>query len=876
MVVNTNFGRFCAGFCHANEIITVQEERGELQRGANYFFVASIYIQEVFTLSKTVDRLANFILFAPVRLPVKIVCAVAPWVSIPFIFLCGTVKGDMYDLGRKICNGLLYFFKQPLNLLHLPTELPENISEATRKTLTYIAENLGEMAFTATCVGMVALRILGESVFFTGVLISIAYTLLDRAGYVPLEVSKWIEKYLPILEFIGAMYGGGGIVFKIMAAISVLAIDPWVRIQLFVFFESILCVGLSSAFSSLTDIEMWNALRGFFGRENEILNNFEQDIKPVLKAVAYLVRQQEWKEMHAPVQEGPITTEKAIQCLRENRAELYQRVTGFPGEDLCFIHTEYPFYQARLRQPEQKSLLNKLPKDTHFMSYLERFNGVEWKPEVLLGKLMDDERFIDGVVKKRFPNFKTKGGLYGAVREIVTNTRITLGSPGANRRSAMESCLKSINERLPPMAKNALLSKIDQDVRRRFPDLFNERKVSEELKNLLTVFENARILPRGVAIALGAVLTAASWVGELLGSYSPETILANQIIAWWEELIKGEPETLSRVLGYVPCDMLIEGLKVIEKEFGISGSTQEEKIQFLANSTGVSQEEYLAKETCEHMTAREVIVLLAQEKGLSADEFLVNWVKEQMGHFVHRLENSSEVGKLHKGRLEYVREIFAAVLAYLGQEGLSQVEKEDILLNCAVDGGGFCMVAYQHLAEMLITRVEEDYISRNSVPRTPLEEETLRIRALFEKNRLELFDTVWTFLNAFEVFRILINNNRHLAGFIKKGLYGALPLSVYEQRNFTLGEFVGWKLMTPLRYFFLQFYLRKDSMGLFEKAFLIPTQLNGRVLPFIYDKLPGSRENEEFGEALQGGNMDFPRMNDLFAYLAGLREFRPL
>lgn len=182
----------------------------EVKQGKNYYNASFLQTGQIGALATVVSRIASNSLTGAPYVIVEIAAQVLPILLLPVNFLIASVKQKDYE---KIAD---WWNTSESTYCHI---LPQNLSVTANEIAAFFAEHTGDIIRVALIVGVVALIALGDVVFSAGMLAGLAYQIIDQLGWVPREVSLFLETYLPIASLIGLLLGGG-LLLKIYALMS--------------------------------------------------------------------------------------------------------------------------------------------------------------------------------------------------------------------------------------------------------------------------------------------------------------------------------------------------------------------------------------------------------------------------------------------------------------------------------------------------------------------------------------------------------------------------------------------------------------------------------------------------------------------------------
>lgn len=236
-------------------------------------------------------------------------------------------------------------------------KIPETLHRKTVTVLSFFAEhngNIFRVTMVAASVGLIAL---GNVVYGGAVLTAIAYEAIDSMGFVPRRISLFMEIYMPIVSNVGLLVGGT-VFIRVFAAInlSTYLYPPFV---------------------------------------NHLHERIDAMVRPYFKLQGASL-----KELNAPVvQKRKMTFDEINQILDANQSEFKVN----------------PAHYGHLLMD-----MDKLPRDHDFEKFLTLFDAIDWESKydpLILGKLKDDDRFIDLLLNEN-PG-KTKDDIRSDVESYI-------------------------------------------------------------------------------------------------------------------------------------------------------------------------------------------------------------------------------------------------------------------------------------------------------------------------------------------------------------------------------------------------------------------------------------------------------------------------
>ena len=403
-----DFQSVAIGWSHGFSCATNKKEENEVKQGKNYLLAVPMQWEEVRSACAIASRIANHITYPPLQRIVKTICRLAPLIAFPFLALTGTVKQGIYtqvaswwvgkstsilrahtgnairvalvviglEIGGSFALASLAYcgyklirfnnilsanvlkaidslsFYNSLERLYNPTarrlasllRLPNNLSKRQLTVASQIGEHAGDYVRAAMIVGGIALLYLGD--FYCGIplFFSIAFEALDTSGYVPFNVSIFMEQHMPKVSSLT------------FALESTSAIGQ-------IYWGSMFLLSISTYFYQRAQQIFEGQLHGKIVIEQP-LHDY-----PTLAAI-----------------EAPIVSNRNL-CYNQIRKILF-------AED-----DEYVINPAHC----SKSFERKLPRDNEFGKLRTFFDKVRWEDlyhGVVKRKLRDDQRFIDMLATK--------------------------------------------------------------------------------------------------------------------------------------------------------------------------------------------------------------------------------------------------------------------------------------------------------------------------------------------------------------------------------------------------------------------------------------------------------------------------------------------
>lgn len=308
----------------------------EVKQGKNYVIASFPQSIQVSAFSNVLSHISSATLPRVPNFSMQVFCNVAPIVSIPVTYAMAYVKQNGYEAFAKGWN------ENPF----LPGKFPERLEPATHQCVTtvcgFFAEYLGDMIAVAMVVSAVALMALGQPFLGGGILAALLYTMIDQWGYIPYEMSLFVETYMPIVQILGAFFAGTP-----LAILTGLLMAP-----AYIFPE----------------YSAW----------------FQSGIDRLLHNVG-VVSCLSLDELEAPLVKKHEMSFEEIKEILDGSSDDYELNPAHYGK------WAYD--------------LSKLPQEDNFDQYIEMFNKIDWEDryQVIATNLGQDERFIDEILAPKFP-----------------------------------------------------------------------------------------------------------------------------------------------------------------------------------------------------------------------------------------------------------------------------------------------------------------------------------------------------------------------------------------------------------------------------------------------------------------------------------------
>lgn len=188
------------------------------------------------------------------------------------------------------------------------------------------------------------------------------------------------------------------------------------------------------------------------------------------------------------------------------------------------------------------------------------------------------------------------------------------------------------------------------------------------------------------------------------------------------------------------------------------------------------------------------IAKLAGDENIGEDEYLANWMREQMKILVSVLVGPRRVKGLQKD-LEDAKNDLAKLLPYL-RSLENQVELEDMLAKLAIEGGDYCARGIKRVANELIRGVLQGGIANRSIEEIDdqVKNYEMQIEQALQNARYKiLLDAYQTLMKEVHIPDD-VSHDTHLFDVYRTLLsIGFYPLTDYEGNETGIGEIVAWQ-----------------------------------------------------------------------------------
>jgi len=305
----------------------------EVRQGKNYYLAAlsqSIIFSQILAAPDfLIDKLPQGML----KTALRINSLVTPFIGLAFFPFCALVKHEHYTNAAEALNAK--------KLRWLP-QIPGKLGPRTVRFCNFIAEHSSKMLRVASIVTAVALFVFYSPYYGSGILVGLAYEMIDNAGLLPRKVSLFMETYLGTVAHLGSLL--------------LLTSSPLLRTINVLSIGSTICPAFSTFMLHTIDSIVQRCFR-------------MQGIR--LKAF-----------------EAPLHTNKQMS---------YDEITRILNDK-----STYQIDPAHCSK--QIEDIHQLPENRSFDRFLVLFDTVPWntKYEYVKRKLVDDERFLD-FIKEKFP-----------------------------------------------------------------------------------------------------------------------------------------------------------------------------------------------------------------------------------------------------------------------------------------------------------------------------------------------------------------------------------------------------------------------------------------------------------------------------------------
>jgi len=198
------------GFSKGNIYANMKTKEDEVLQGENYYFAAFTQVGQFYVTSQVVGKVVETF-FKPLKgmAVLSFIPFVTSILTLPVSLVMAAIKHDDYGSFARYCNAHQV----------LPFRLPDTVSATAHKVVDFFANHSGDILRVAITVSAVALIALGQTFYGGAMLAMLTYQFVDQMGWVPRQVSLFVETYIPAIALVGFAIDGS-IFDKIISTIS--------------------------------------------------------------------------------------------------------------------------------------------------------------------------------------------------------------------------------------------------------------------------------------------------------------------------------------------------------------------------------------------------------------------------------------------------------------------------------------------------------------------------------------------------------------------------------------------------------------------------------------------------------------------------------
>lgn len=216
-MTTSNLMQALAGWGSGYQFGRSQVREDEIRQGGNHYASPFIHFENLNNIGFIATKLTEHIPSPQIAKTIRIFSKVGPWLAIPGLIFIAVVKQGSYNQAAAYLNA---------NILPASIQLPTELGQRTITIATFFVDHLGNIARVCMIAGGVALICLKQYYFGVPFFLGIGYEALDSYGYVPRKISLFMEKYSPLISFIGLACTGNAINAVLWGSTSLLTIFP--------------------------------------------------------------------------------------------------------------------------------------------------------------------------------------------------------------------------------------------------------------------------------------------------------------------------------------------------------------------------------------------------------------------------------------------------------------------------------------------------------------------------------------------------------------------------------------------------------------------------------------------------------------------------
>ncbi|HSX25627.1 MAG TPA: hypothetical protein VLE89_01300, partial [Chlamydiales bacterium] len=246
----------------------------------------------------------------------------------------------------------------------------------------------------------------------------------------------------------------------------------------------------------------------------------------------------------------------------------------------------------------------------------------------------------------------------------------------------------------------------------------------------------------------------------------------------------------------------------------------------------------------------ERVTELSAEKGQTKNQFIADWVKEQLKIYVLKLHGKKTI-QGPQVLLEQAIENTAKIIPFLTRPQATTVEKEDTLMKLAIEGGDYCTLAQSRASGELLEGFIDSLMDKASdgQPIDPAKEFERQIRLTLQRTRLQMIQGGFEF--AFNVLREKealqdtaedVHLYQMVTLWLKRGFY---PLAKHEENEFGMTDLMLWETaFLPLRAGMMGEYKKRMEKEMSDLSIDRAVEMEDRMTEIALERLMAMEEEE--------------------------------
>ncbi len=189
---------------------------------------------------------------------------------------------------------------------------------------------------------------------------------------------------------------------------------------------------------------------------------------------------------------------------------------------------------------------------------------------------------------------------------------------------------------------------------------------------------------------------------------------------------------------------------------------------------------------------------LADEAEMTPEEYLADWMREQMVQLIAVLKGQKRVKGLQQD-LDEAIQVCALLLPYLNSLE-NEVEKEDILLKLAIEGGDYCGRGVKRASNELLAGIYQNERQKKEDISDPIKNYELKIEQALKNKRSEIVQAFYQALaNQLKVPNQISDDTHSFDVYRLYFSLGFFPLTEFERKRMGIAEMMNWEMFSPIR-----------------------------------------------------------------------------